>query len=71
MNDRIQEIRKRVSTDFELYPDLVGTSIHYKDRAYLLSEYDRLTRYLERIEVTFGEFECHRLAREALSHLKG
>jgi len=41
------------------------------DIAYLLSEYDRLTRYLERIGVTFGEFECHRLAREALSHLKG
>ncbi|MGG3307347.1 hypothetical protein ABER23_07960 [Paenibacillus lautus] len=33
---------------------------------YLLQEIERKNRYLERISVTFGEFECQRLAREAL-----
>lgn len=33
---------------------------------YLLQEIERKDRYLERISVTFGEFECQRLAREAL-----
>lgn len=72
MNDRIQEIRKRLAeTKKRLEANGLPMTSAVKDREYLLSEVERLTSYLERISVTFGEFECQRLAKEALSHLKG
>lgn len=37
---------------------------------YLLQLVETQHRYLERISVTFGEFECQRLAKEAMDKVK-
>ncbi|OMD08376.1 hypothetical protein [Paenibacillus odorifer] len=69
---KLTEIKERVES-FNADPNLYGVVMTVDEMNHLLSlleEKDKALkeqhRYLERISVTFGEFECQRLAKEAM-----
>lgn len=71
--NKLKEIKERVKS-FNKDPNTYGVIMTVEELNFLLSlleEKDKAlkeqNRYFERISVTFGEFECQRLAKEAMA----